>query len=201
MHISEGVLNAPVLITGAAAAAAGCGIGLRKMDFDKTPRVAVMASTFFVASLIHIPIGPTSVHLVLNGLLGIILGWASFPAILVALLLQTILFQFGGLTTLGINCFAMAFPALLCFFLFRPLTRGGNPYIAVIAAFLAGFCAILLSGIIIATALSLSGDQFIVVARLILLAHVPIMIIEGLIVAMTVTFIRRVKPDLLKGVA
>ena len=30
-----------------------------------------------------------------------ILGWAAFPAFLVALFLQAVLFQFGGLTTLG----------------------------------------------------------------------------------------------------
>ncbi len=200
MHISEGVLTAPVLITGAAAAAAGCGVGLRKMDFDKTPRVAVMASTFFVASLIHIPIGPSSVHLILNGLLGLILGWASFPAILVALLLQTILFQFGGLTTLGTNCFAMAFPALLCYWLLNPMINGKTHFIAMVAAFLAGFCGILFGGIIIAAALALSGEQFITIARLVLIAHLPVMIIEGLIVAMIVAFLRRVKPDLLKGV-
>ena len=200
MHISEGVLAAPVLISGAAAAAAGCGIGLRKMDFDKTPRVAVMASTFFAASLIHIPLGPTSVHLILNGLIGIILGWASFPAILVALLLQAILFQFGGLTTLGVNCFAMACPALLCYLFFSAMVKGKTLYMAVIASFLAGFLGVMLAGIIIAGALALSGEQFLAVARLVLIAHLPLMIIEGIIVAMTVVFLRRVKPDLLKGV-
>ena len=200
MHISEGVLAAPVLISGVAAAAAGCSVGLRKMDFDKTPRVAVMASTFFVASLIHVPIGPSSIHLILTGLVGIILGWASFPAILVALLLQSILFQFGGLTTLGVNCFAMAFPALLCYLIFSKLINGKNQSLAVIAGFLAGFCGVLLAAIIIAAALAISGEQFITVARLILIAHLPVMIIEGLIVTTIVVFLRRAKPELLKGV-
>ncbi len=200
MHISEGVLAAPVIIAGAASAAAGCGIGLRKMDFDKTPRAAVLASSFFAASLIHVPLGPTSIHLVLNGLMGVILGWASFPAILVALLLQAILLQFGGLTTLGVNCFAMAFPSLLCFLLLGPVIRGKNDLIAIIGAFVAGSLGILLSGLIIAGALALSGEQFIIAARLVLIAHVPVIIIEGFIVAMVVAFLRRVKPDLLKGV-
>ena len=94
MHISEGVLSAPVLITGAVLSAAGIAIGLRKMSYDKIPEVAVLSSAFFVASLIHVPIGPSSVHLVLNGLLGILLGWMAFPSILVALSLQALLFQF-----------------------------------------------------------------------------------------------------------
>lgn len=33
-----------------------------------------MTAAFFVASLIHVPIGPTSVHLLLNGLLGVVVG-------------------------------------------------------------------------------------------------------------------------------
>ena len=70
MHISEGVLSAPVLATGAALTAAGCGIGLKKLDYDRVPQVAILTSAFFVASLIHVPIGPSSVHLVLNGLMG-----------------------------------------------------------------------------------------------------------------------------------
>ena len=97
MHISEGVLSPPVLVAGAALTAAGVAMGLRKMDNEKIPRVAVLTAAFFVASLIRVPLGPSSVHLILNGLLGLVLGWAAFPAILVGLALQAILFQFGGL--------------------------------------------------------------------------------------------------------
>ncbi len=113
MHISEGVLSAPVLATGAVLSLAGVAIGLKKMDYEKLPEVGVLSSVFFVASLIHVPIGPAAAHLVLNGICGLILGWMAFPAILVGLVLQGILFQFGGLTTLGINTFNMAFPAVL----------------------------------------------------------------------------------------
>ncbi|GAG45255.1 unnamed protein product, partial [marine sediment metagenome] len=95
MHISEGVLSAPVLVTGAALAAAGVSVGLRKMDYEKIPQVAVLSSAFFVASFIHVPIGPANAHLILNGISGILLGWLCFPSILVALALQAILFQFG----------------------------------------------------------------------------------------------------------
>ncbi|MBT8490440.1 MAG: energy-coupling factor ABC transporter permease, partial [Deltaproteobacteria bacterium] len=85
MHISEGVLNMPVLVTGFACAAAGVAIGVKKMDADNIPKIAVLSAAFFVASLIHVPMGFVSVHLVLNGLVGILLGWTAFPAIMVAL--------------------------------------------------------------------------------------------------------------------
>jgi len=78
---------------------------------------------FFVASLIHIPIGPSSAHLVLNGLVGVLLGWAAFPSIFVGLVLQALVFQFGGLTTLGVNTFAMAMPGVVVYFAFKNLLR------------------------------------------------------------------------------
>ena len=35
MHISEGILSGPVLISGAALAAAGTAVGLKKLDYDR----------------------------------------------------------------------------------------------------------------------------------------------------------------------
>ena len=43
MAISEGVLSAPVLATGAALAVAGISVGLRNMDYEKTPQVAILS--------------------------------------------------------------------------------------------------------------------------------------------------------------
>ena len=91
MHISEGVLSGPVIISGIVLAAAGTAIGLKKLNYDRIPRAAILSASFFVASLIHVPIGPSSVHLILNGIVGLILGWGAFPVILVALTLQAVL--------------------------------------------------------------------------------------------------------------
>jgi cobalt/nickel transport system permease protein len=115
MHISEGVLSGPVLISGGALAAAGTAIGLKKLDYDRIAQAGILSAAFFVASLIHVPIGPSNAHLILNGLVGLLLGWAAFPAILVALVLQAMLFQFGGITGLGVNTIIMALPAVLCY--------------------------------------------------------------------------------------
>jgi cobalt/nickel transport system permease protein len=101
MHISEGVLSVPILISGAALTAAGVTIGLRKMRNDTLVTVAILSAAFFVGSLVHIPVGPSSAHLILNGLLGAVLGWASFPAILVGLLLQAVSSSTGAHRTRG----------------------------------------------------------------------------------------------------
>jgi len=80
MHISEGVLSAPVLVTGAVLTATAVGYSLKKMEHKEVPKVAILSSVFFVASLIHVPLGPSSVHLILNGIIGVLLGWSAFSA-------------------------------------------------------------------------------------------------------------------------
>ena len=200
MHISEGVLNGPILGTGALLALSGLAIGVRKMEYDRLPEVAVLASAFFVASLIHIPIGPSAAHLILTGLCGILLGWMAFPALFVGLSLQAVLFGFGGITTLGVNTFNLAFPAVVMGGLCRHFLRASNPVIRYVFEFLAGAGAILVSGILVAACLVVSlGQSMDTAARIVILAHVPVMIIEGIISVIVVEFILRVKPEMLLG--
>ena len=117
MHIADGILSTPVLIGGATAATVGVGYGLWQMKPERVPQTAVLASAFFAASLIHLPLPGGSVHLVLTGLMGVMLGWSALPAIFVGLLLQYLFFTHGGLTTLGVNTVCMAVPALCCHYL------------------------------------------------------------------------------------
>jgi cobalt/nickel transport system permease protein len=199
MHISEGVLSPAVLAGGAGLAVVGCAIGLKKLDYEAIPRVAILSAAFFVASLIHVPVGPVGAHLVLNGLMGLLLGWMAFPAILIALFLQALLFQFGGLTVLGVNTVTMAGPAVICYFVFRSFLRGQG-VIAAMAAFACGVLAILLSGLLVATALISTGQAFLKVAELVLLAHIPIMIIEGIITLFIFQFLKKVRPEMLEEI-
>ena len=198
MHISEGVLATPVLVVGAALSAAGLGVALKKLHNEDIPKVGVLSAGFFVAGLIHVPIGVASVHLVLNGLVGLILGWLSFPAIFVGLLLQSIMFQYGGITALGVNTFNMGVPALVSYFLFgRLATRTSKSYISSVSAFMAGSLAIFLSGIFVGISLYLTGEAFLPAAKIVVAGHIPVMLIEGIITAACISFLKKVKPELL----
>lgn len=199
MHISEGVLSPAVLAGGAVLAVAGTAIGLKKVDYEAIPRVAILSAAFFVATLIHVPVGPVGLHLVLNGLMGLLLGWMAVPAILIALFLQALLFQFGGLTALGVNMVTMAVPAVFCFYAYRGLLRRKGTAAAV-GAFACGFTAILLSGLLVAVALITTGQAFLEVAELVLLAHIPVMLIEGVITLFIFLFLKKVKPEMLEGI-
>ena len=50
---------------------------LRKLEGEALVRTGVLSAAFFAASLVHLPLGPASVHLVLSGLMGALLGWGA----------------------------------------------------------------------------------------------------------------------------
>jgi len=197
MHISEGVLAAPVLIGCGAASAVGVAIGVAKLDEKAMVQTAVVSSALFVATLIRVPIGVSSVHLILNGLAGMLLGWRAFPAFGVAFFLQAMLFQVGGFSTLGVNVLMMATPGVLIGLALRPMAQRGSPQTAFVAGATAGALSILFAGVILAGVLVTSGEEFQTAAGVVLAAHVPIMIVEALVTGGAVAFLKRVRPEAL----
>jgi len=124
VHLPDGVLTTPWLIGGFAVAAILMLIGGWRVRDDEIPKIALLTAAFFVASLVHVPIpaGPRA-HLLLNGLLGIVLGPRVALAIPIGLFLQATLFGHGGFSTLGVNACVMTLPALLAWGLFQALQR------------------------------------------------------------------------------
>lgn len=197
MHISEGVLFAPTLAAGAAAGVTFLGIGLKKMEGDQIPRVAVLSAAFFVASLVHVPVGPANIHLVLTGLVGLLLGWSAFPAIVVALALQAVLFGYGGLTTLGINTCVMGIPAVVVHALFYRLSGNASRKLAMTAGFAAGALAVGLASGLLLIVLTSTGEPFRAIAKVVFVTNLPLVFVEGLITMFLVGFIHKVRPELL----
>jgi len=198
MHFPDGVLSTPVVITSGVAAVGGVAYGLRTIDYDRIPRVAVLAAAFFAASLIHVPVGPTSSHLLLNGMMGLLIGWAAFPALLVALLLQAVFFGFGGFTSLGANVLLMATPAILVYYLFGKRIRKTPSAKGLFSiGLLAGITAIIVTALLGSGLLFLSGKEFVGAVVAILLAHIPVAIIEGFVTGAILSFLHKVRPDIL----
>ena len=198
MHISEGVLSGPVLISGMVLATTGAAIGLKKLDYDHIAKAGILSAAFFVASLIHIPIGPSNIHLLLNGIVGLLLGWTAFPAILVALLLQAVIFQFGGITTLGVNTIIMALPSIICYYLFGSLIHKKH-FISLLVAFTCGFFSVFISALLVGIALIFTEEKFLTVSAMLVIAHLPVMIIEGIVTVFCLAFLKKVQPAMLPG--
>ena len=113
MHIADGIV--PNLWCGVAHGVSWTAVYWlgRKLESAEVVRLGMLASATFVISLIHFPLGGTSVHLGLYGLSGILAGRRAFPVIFAALLFQAVLFQHGGLLSLGLNALNMGTGALL----------------------------------------------------------------------------------------
>jgi len=196
MHISDGVLHAPVWLSGYAVSAAIITVTTKKMHPEEIPKTAIMTSVFFVSSLIHVPIGPTSVHLILNGLIGMVLGPLAFVSIFLGLLLQAILFQHGGITTIGINSVIVGLPALLAYRVFDLRNKSRFRLNAFVFGALAGACGVFFTTLMLVMLLIITGSEFFGVAKVAFLAHLPVIAIESIITGFIASFIMKVKPEI-----
>lgn len=199
MHISEGILSAPVLTAGFAGTAVLAAATMRKLDMEEVPRISVITSVFFVASLIKVPLGPASIHLILNGLVGVVLGWRAFPAIMLGIILQAIIFGHGGLTVIGVNSLMLGGGGLVAYLVWQQRHRFRIKRRELVFGTLAGAVGTVSSGLVLALALVTTGEAFNAIAATVLAAHLPIMFIEAAVVGACAEFLQRVKPDLLAG--
>jgi cobalt/nickel transport system permease protein len=123
VHIAPGVLSAPWCAGGFVLAGLLAALGCWRIRDEEVPRIALMTAAFFVTSQLHVPAGPTTVHLLLTGLIGVVLGSRAALAIPIGLFLQAALFQHGGFDSLGVNSCVMVLPALGAWQLFGLLRR------------------------------------------------------------------------------
>jgi cobalt/nickel transport system permease protein len=200
MHISDGVLPPQTWVTGYAVAGAAVSYALaKKTKINDIPKVSVVTAAVFVASLVHIPAGPTSVHFMLNGLAGIILGWRAIPGIFIALVLQALLFQHGGLTTIGINTITMGFPALAAYAIFKYGSRLNFIWSNVTFGGIAGFCSVALTTLLLYLVLLTIGEDPAWMLTYVVVPHMVIMGIEGVVSGAFVQFVSKIKPEILQG--
>jgi cobalt/nickel transport system permease protein len=244
VHISDGILEPIWLVIGFLVAILILFRSAKNIEEEEIPRIGLLTAAFFVASLIHIRVGPTSVHLILNGLLGILLGWRAGLAIFCGLFLQALLLGHGGFTTLGLNCCVITLPALFSRFLYQKWSNSsfstdGFIFIGLISwgyilhpltilwitaffflwnrmtlffrfnsdfciGFLTGMTSVLLTSILNSFALVIGGvEDWKIVALWNLVVHLPIALVEGLIVGFVISFLSNAKPEMLpvrKGV-
>ncbi len=197
MHISDGILSLEVATTLGIASISMIAYSLKQMKNENIALCAAMSALFFITSFIHIPLGPTQIHLVLVGVIGVFLGSLSFLSISIALLLQATLLGFGGVTSLGANIIIMALPAYLVYFIF---SFGFTKKISEkIRFFLVGFLGVFFSTIILALILLLAKDEYLIASYAVIVANIPAMIVEGIITLFLLQYIKKSIPSLLKS--
>jgi cobalt/nickel transport system permease protein len=198
VHLSDGAFADAWVAAGFAGAFALLVPAVWRVREDEIPRIGVLTAAFFIGSSIHFKLAvlPTSVHLILNGLVGVVLGRRAPLAISVGLVLQFLLLSHGGVTTLGLNACVVGVPAVLAGWLFPVLRATGLPGYARGAVLGGG--AVALAVVFNFLVLLFGGkEDWGTLARLVLLAHLPVVAVEALVLGVVVSYLEKVKPEML----
>jgi cobalt/nickel transport system permease protein len=208
MHMSDGLLNAPVSVAFLVIAAVGVGFALVKARADLDDRTAPMAglvATFiFAVQMINFPILPgASGHLLGGALAAILVGpYVGALCVTIVLVVQCLLFADGGLTALGANVTNMALIGTATGFFvavaLRKLAGRGKGGLAAVA-FVSAFVNTLLAATGFVVEYAIGGAGGVEIGKVALLMwgmHALIGIGEGLITAVTVTSVASIRPDL-----
>jgi len=210
MHIANGIVNLPVSLAFAALAAIAltiCVIRARQdLDDRLAPMAGLVAAFIFAVQMINYPVLPgVSGHLLGGALAVILVGpWVGALCVSVVLIVQSLVISDGGLSALGLNITNMALIGtaagyLLVALLLRvvPRTNAGLG----ITAFTASVVSVVLAsqGFILQYWL---GGEIELKASLAEAAgwmagvHALIGVGEGIITAVTVLAVAKVRPDL-----
>lgn len=198
MHISDGVLSTAVTAVTYVGAGGLLTYSLKGVKAEEIPKIALMTGVFFVGSSIHVPIGPSSVHLLLTGFIGLVVGRRAPVSILIALLLQLFLLHFGGLSSLGSNVLNTGLPAVILAAVLLPLLRK-HPRRAFPLGLATGFLSVAATILMVAITMIQSNLRFgmgaLSTINTLVLAHIPLMLVEALITAFAVQAIVKIRPD------
>ncbi|MBU8811821.1 energy-coupling factor ABC transporter permease [Mycolicibacterium goodii] len=210
MHMSDGIVNARTSVAFgviAVAALGFCALRARdELDERTVPLAGLVAAFIFAVQMVNFPILPgVSGHL-LGGALAAILVGPSTGALCIAIVLvvQSLLFADGGVSALGTNITNMALIGVATGYatavaLYRLLRRREGTstlgFVAFVAALVGTVCASM--GFVIEYAIGGAATTSVgAVAAYLLGTHALIGIGEGVITALTVTAVARVRPDL-----
>lgn len=196
-HIPDGVLSLPILAAGTLAGVGGLALGIRALEDRDIPKTALLAAVFFIASSLAISLGPTSVHLLLGGLIGLMLGWKAFPAVFVGLLLQALLFGFGGLTTLGVDTANMALPGVLLALPVRRLIGPGHVTRSALLAAIVAALSVIATAVLVSIEVAISEPDFAPAAGLMAATYLPLAAMEAVVTAFVTVYLLKVKPELI----
>ncbi|NLT15933.1 MAG: cobalamin biosynthesis protein CbiM [Clostridiales bacterium] len=213
MHMADALLSPAVggIMTAASAAAvvySAVKIKKDELGEKKLPVMAVAGAFVFAAQMINFTIPGTgsSGHIGGGILLASMLG--GFPALLTiaaVLIIQCLFFADGGLLALGCNIFNMGvIPCLLVYpLIYKPIMKKGYSYkrimvasiISVVVGLQLGAFAVVLQTL----ASGITELPFGTFAAMMQPIHLAIGIVEGIITAAVLSFVFRMRPEIIES--
>jgi len=209
MHMSDALVS-PAVAASMWVATSGATVlsarSLRRQPDDRrVPLMGVLGAFVFAAQMVNFTIPGTgsSGHLGGGLLLAILLGPpAAFLVMVSVLTVQALFFADGGLLALGCNIFNLGFfPSFVAFPLVFLPAAGRRPTRArlAVATVLASAVGLQLGAFAVVLETRLSGLSSLPFGSFLLLMqpiHLAIGVVEGLVTAAAVLFVRDARPDL-----
>lgn len=210
MHMADALLSPAVGGTLWAATAGAIAYSSKRVGDDlddrKIPLMGVLGAFVFAAQMINFTIPGTgsSGHLGGGLLLAVLLGpHAALLTLASVLSVQALFFADGGLLALGSNIFNLGFlPCFLAYpLVYRSISGASDsPQRMTTAAVLAAVVGLQLGALGVVSQTTLSGISelpFSTFALLMQPIHLAIGIVEGLVTAAVLTFLRQAQPEIL----
>jgi len=177
----------------------------KEMDDIKVPLMGVLGAFVFAAQMINFTIPGTgsSGHIGGGLLLAVLLGpHAAFLTLASVLTVQALFFADGGLLALGSNIFNLgAFPCFIAYpLVYRAINKSGTTKSRlVLSTTVAAILGLQLGSLGVVLQTTLSGIAELPFASFLLIMqpiHLAIGLVEGLVTAAVLLFIRQARPDL-----
>ncbi|MFA5066341.1 MAG: energy-coupling factor ABC transporter permease [Dehalococcoidia bacterium] len=208
MHIPDGFISAPVATATGVIAVAAIAVAVKKtnkkMGEKQVPMMGVLAAFIFAAQMLNFPVvGGTSGHFVGAALAAILLGpWATVLILSSVLVVQSLVFQDGGLLALGANITNMGVIAgFSSYYIYKGIdalfknSKAGT----LVGAGVGAWFSVVLASLACAAELSISGTSPWAIAITAMGGvHMLIGIGEGLITVAVLSLIMATRADLLK---
>jgi len=178
-----------------------------RLEERYAPIIGILAATIFVAQMLDWPIpGGTTAHFVGSALAVIIVGlYAGILIMSIVLFMQAVIFQDGGLTTLGANFLTMGIVGCVVGYLvFMLIMKKLNIKRKIFfAAFFAGWLSITLAAFTCGLEIGFS-TQFeygvSVAVPAMTIWHAILGLLEGFITGVVVEYIYSLRPDIVLSV-
>ncbi len=208
MHIPDGYLSLPVSLVTGIIAIALIALSLNRVQSEykerTVPLMGVSAAFIFAAQMVNFPIiGGTSGHLLGGTLAGILLGpWAGSLVMSVVFIVQSVMFQDGGLTALGANITIMGLIGTFGGYYIYQFLRtifGRNTWLGMsIGTAIASWTSVVVAAGLCALMLALSDTVPLAVGLTAMLSwHFMIGIGEAFITLAVISFIWNTRPELI----
>jgi len=206
MHIPDGFIDLKTAVSTVVVSAGGLAAAIYKVkSYFKAKVIALMGiicALIFALQMLNFTIpGGTSGHLLGGALAAIVLGPnAGAIVIAVVLIVQAFVFMDGGVVALGANIFNMAivgvYVSYLIYWLIGRISKKRIAFFISVAV--ASWLSVVIASFFAALELGISGTYALgITLKVMVGVHMIIGIGEAVITVAVITFINKIRPDLI----